>query len=459
MPDAIRQVQPPLEFIPPRFNPWIRRGLSPLLPWILRSRCAIDHVAADNIDQLAELYRQFDTGKIRLLLAFRHPSADDPLCLADLIWHQLPKAARKRQMRLSQPTHSYFMYDRGVPLWTGEWSAWLYSRLGGTSIRRGKLDTVGLRSARDLFVNGQFPLAAAPEGAINGHTEIVSPLEPGLSHLSFWCMEDLKKAGRSEDVVILPIGVKFFYRNPPWMAIAQLLADLEADVGLTAPRQVDAAIERHLYDRMYRLAQHLLALMEQFYSEFFHQPIPVQPFGDQPMPHEVFAERLNQLLDAALKAAEQHFDLPAKGNLIDRCRRLEQAGWDWIFRDDIKDLEALSPVERGLADRVAVEADLRLWHMRLVESFVAVTGKYVFEKPTAERLAETVLLMWDLVTRIKGRSPFGRPNLGRRRAVLTIGQPLTIADRWETYKSGRKQAKQAVADLTQDLQAALESMV
>lgn len=97
--------------------------------------------------------------------------------------------------------------------------------------------------------------------------------------------------------------------------------------------------------------------------------------------------------------------------------------------------------------------------MRLVESFVAVTGKYVFEKPTAERLAETVLLMWDMVTRIKGKRPFSRPNLGRRRAVLTIGQPLTIADRWETYKSGRKQAKQAVADLTQDLQTALESMV
>ncbi|WP_071599813.1 hypothetical protein [Mastigocladopsis repens] len=44
-----------------------------------------------------------------------------------------------------------------------------------------------------------------------------------------------------------------------------------------------------------------------------------------------------------------------------------------------------------LGDRIAEEANLRMWHMRLVESFVAVTGNYVHEKPTAERFAETTL--------------------------------------------------------------------
>jgi len=76
-----------------------------------------------------------------------------------------------------------------------------------------------------------------------------------------------------------------------------------------------------------------------------------------------------------------------------RCRRLE-AGWTYIYREDLQDLKALSPLDGGLADWIAEEASLRMLHMRLVESFVAVTGTYVLEKPF-ERFAETALLMFD----------------------------------------------------------------
>jgi len=49
-------------------------------------------------------------------------------------------------------------------------------------------------------------MTVAPEGATNGHSEIVSPLERGVAQLGFWCVEDLVKAGRSETVYIVPIG-------------------------------------------------------------------------------------------------------------------------------------------------------------------------------------------------------------------------------------------------------------
>jgi hypothetical protein len=48
--------------------------------------------------------------------------------------------------------------------------------------------------------------------------------------------------------------------------------------------------------------------------------------------------------------------------------------------------------------------------------------------------------------------------LGRQQAVLTIGQPISVSDRWSTYSENRRSARQAVADLTQDLQTALEAM-
>jgi hypothetical protein len=79
------------------------------------------------------------------------------------------------------------------------------------------------------------------------------------------------------------------------------------------------------------------------------------------------------------------------------------------------------PVEQGLADRIAEEASLRMWHMRLVESFVAVTGQYVREKPTVERFAETLLLLRDTLVLIKGENPFPRPRLGAQVAYLDSG--------------------------------------
>ncbi len=465
----IQHAQPPLQFIPPKLDIKVLRTVQVLLPLIIRYRTAIKHIEAKNVEILVNLYHQFQAGKIRFLIAFRHPSSDDPLCLGHLLYRSVPRLAKEQGILLKPPIHAHCMYDRGIPLWAGKFMGWLYARLGGTPIHRGKIDLQGLRSARDLFANGPFPMAAAPEGATNGHSEIVSPLEPGISQLGFWCVEDLRKAGRSEEVVIVPLGIRYRYITPPWGAIDSLLTGLEADAGLAGMQPAAGeATGSFRYKRLYRLGEHLLGVMEDYYTRFYHQELPAsttarlksrktsEPYV--PISNEEFANRLNVLLDAALKVAEQFFHLQPKGSVIDRCRRLEQAAWDWIYREDLKNVETLSTLERGLADRVAEEADLRAWHMRIVESFVAVTGKYVLEKPTAERFAETTLLMWDMFARIKGKSPFNRPKLGAQQALLTVGQPISVSERWDTYKESRRGAKQAIADLTQELQMALETM-
>ena len=479
MPNSINQVQPPLEFIPPAYNPLIVRGCQQILPWWLRFKTNISHIQAENVETLAELFHQFQNQKVRFLLAFRHPNSDDPYCLGQLIWKLVPLAARAKGIPLQFPVHSHFIYDRGIPLWAGSGVGWLYSRLGGTPIVRGKIDRAGLRSARDLFANSQFPIAAAPEGATNGHNEIVSPLEPGIAQMGFWCVEDLHKAGRSDEkVLIVPIGIQYRYVNPPWQPLEKLLIQLEIDCGMPpldssnnanletanpAPENPDSKFQ---YRRLIRLGSHLLAVMEEFYSRFYHKELPPKTsfLTSLSLPkktandsdNEVMMVRLKALLDVALQVAEEYFNLKPKGSLIDRCRRLEQAGWDYIYREDIKDIAALCPLERGLADRLAEEASLRMWHMRLVESFVSVTGRYVQQQLTAERLAETTLLLWDVLTRIKGGNPFGRPKLGKQQVQMTVGEPISVGDRWEAYQTSRRIA---VAELTQDLQSALEAMI
>jgi 1-acyl-sn-glycerol-3-phosphate acyltransferase len=444
----LTRAQPPLEFITPSLNPWVLGGCQTLLPFWLKQQTNITKIQADRLEILANLYQEFQQGKIRFLIAFRHPNVNDPYCMGYLFWKLLPNFARQKNIPLTSPIHSHFMYDRGIPLWAGSAVGWLYSRLGGTSIQRGKLDILGLRSARDIFLNSKYPLSAAPEGATNGHNEIVSPLEPGIAQLGFWCVEDLRKANRNETVFILPIGIQYHYVTPPWDEIETLLKELEIDSGMPTVKTPEID-EKQLYDRLYSLGEHLLTIMEDFYRKFYHKTIPDTP-------NKNLSERLPNLLNIALEVAENYFNMQPKGNVIDRCRRLEQAGWDYIYREDFKQIDQLSAVERGLGDRLAEEASLRMWHMRIVESFVSVTGYYVQDKPSAERFAETTLLLWDLVTRIRGGNAFFRPQLGQQTVQMTIGDPLSISDRFDDYKTSRRQA---VANLTQDLQITLENLI
>jgi len=160
--------------------------------------------------------------------------------------------------------------------------------------------------------------------------------------------------------------------------------------------------EKVYYQRLLRLGEHLLSKMEQFYTRFITKPYQRRTYQQQMNP-PLLTKCL--LLDSrpytALHLTEDYFGLQAQGSLIE-LSSLEEAGWTYIYREDLQDGKALSPLDQGLADWIAEEASLRMLHMRLVESFVAVTGTYVLEKPTVERFAETTLLMFDMLARIKG---------------------------------------------------------
>jgi 1-acyl-sn-glycerol-3-phosphate acyltransferase len=454
--------KPPLSFIPPDPSLPVLTLARLILPYWLTWQENIQQVDGVNVEQLVHLFHDFQAQRVRFMIAFRHPSPQDSFCLGQLLWHQVPRRSRQMGISLTQPVHAHFIYDRGIPLWAGRGVGWLYSKLGGTPIQRGKVDRQGLRSARQLLSQGRWPLAAAPEGGNNGHTEIVSPLEPGVAQLGFWCVEDLQKAQRSESVVVVPLGITYRYAQPPWPSLDRLLDQLEQDNGLETMPPASPASElavngaiAHRYQRLYRLGECLLDQIEQYYHRVYGLPLPA-PQAPGTMDANPLSERLETLMDAALRVAETYFQLLARGNTIDRCRRIEQAGWDRIFRQDLAGQQALSTVAKGLADREAEEASLRMWHMRLVENFVAVTGQYVRHRPSAERFAETLLILRDTVCLIKGEHPFPRPKLGRQVAQLTVGQPLSISDRWPDYQANRKQA---VAQLTADLQQVLEAMI
>jgi hypothetical protein len=460
-------LHPKLAFIPQRFNPVVVTIAHLVLPLILRFRTrrwlrgGIVKIEATSVENLVKLYQQFQGGKIRFLMAFHHPEVEDPLCLLYLFSRLIPQTAKQMGIQLNSPIHTHFMYDRGMTIWGGDGLGWVLSRGGGISIHRGRVyDRNALRSMRELLVNGQFPFAIAPEGANNGHSEIISPLEPGLAQLGFWCIEDLKKAQKTETVWIIPIGIRYYYIQPPWLALNRLLTQLEQDSGLS-PGDFNQQMkpELALYPRLLQLAETLLSELEEFYQRFYHQDLPQLSFHQEASLNQQLKQRLDRLLNTALTVTEDYFHLSPQGTIIDRCRRLEEAGWRYIYREDIEDISTLSLLQLGLGNWVAEEAEIRLKHMRLVESFVAVTGNYIQEKQTAERFAETLLILFDLVARIKGKKIPRRPSLGKRGVKMIVGEPISVSEKWSVYQSSRHQAKQAVAELTHEVEAALSHLV
>jgi hypothetical protein len=446
-------VRPPLAPIAPAFDRRVLALVHAALPLLLRLRlfpwlpAGITGIEVEEGDTLTRCLHRFHAGEIRLILAMRHAEVDDPLAALWLLSRDQPRRARRLGLAIGRPVHAHFLFDRGMTLWAGSTLGWLLGRLGGVSLRRGRHpDWTALRQARRLVLEGRFPFALAPEGATNGHGERIGPLEPGGAQLGLWCLEDLQRNGRGEEVLILPIALQYRYGKPDWRGLARLMARLESSLALPAQADLDP------YRRLVRLGEALIGRLEGFYDL---ESAPALERG----------ERIARLLDRALTVAESRLGLSARGTPVDRCRRLEEAVWSRVYTDDLPPRQRRAPLDRGLADWRAVEASLAERHMRLAECFVAVSGSYVEERPSYERFMETTLLIHDALCRLRGDRLPARPHIGGRRVRLTIAAPLSVQERLAALRplddgagsASRRLGRAVIASLNDDIRRSFEA--
>jgi predicted small integral membrane protein len=112
-----------------------------------------------------------------------------------------------------------------------------------------------------------------------------------------------------------------------------------------------------------------------------------------------------------------------------------------------------------MADWMAEDASLALWHMRLAERLTVITGNYIIQKPSADRFAEMLIILWRITAWLEGKKPGQTPNLGSKRLQLTVGEPLSVSQRLPHYQENRRSARVAVQQLTEDLQMAMTQMI
>ncbi len=389
-----------------------------------------------------EAVRDFQTGRARLMIAFRHPYGDEPQLLASVIAKSIPAAARASRSPLPGFSHAHFVHGNEVALWMGPLVRWLLPRAGAVPIHHVKFDSAGMERLRLLMLDGEFPLALAPEGQVSYTSESVPRLERGFATIAFRCAQDLEAAGRTERVIVLPLSVHYRYGKAAPRVLERILRRIESACGLRALKTASP------HERLRAAAEAIVASAERFYAELDRAPVAAGTSLN---------DRWAAVIESALRAGERALRLDAEGDLMQRLYRIRQAGWDRLHREDLlprgrtkgRGPDTISPVSRALLDREAGEAWYAMRHMELADVGSYIDFEALAEDDPVDLFIETANNYWDLTSRLRGGNISDRLICGMKNAVVVFGSALEFRSRLDGYRAGRKAA---LAEATQDLE-------
>lgn len=388
--------------------------------------------------RMTEPWRGFNEGKNRLIIGFRHAYGDDPQLMAYTVHHVLPKAARKMGRPLKGLTHAHFIYGAEVPLWSSSFVGWLLPRVGAVPVNHIHMDTKGMNRIRSIISEGEFPLALAPEGHVTYNSMRVPELETGTARFGFWCIEDLAKNNRKEEVLFLPISFHYHYKDSSRKKLSRFIADMEkiCNIEVLPKRRTLPDIITRLQKTGLAIKEHLVA----YYTELNGREFP---------------DTLEGLLDQALYAAERILALrpQAADTSIARLYKIKAKAWDRIFRSDI---DGLTVLEKELANRMTGEAWFAMRHMETAELLHYVDLLDIDESSDLNACWEIANNFFDYIERLKGGTLRNRKPLVKRKALIIPGEAIRFNEYLEDYKKDKRSAMQSV---TLDMKKSFEKCV
>jgi hypothetical protein len=443
-------------------------------PVYAKAALGLDRLQLRGARQLVDAWREFQEGRARLILAFRHPYGDEAQLFSYLFDVVLPREARRLGPALPRRTHARFVHGYEVPLWSGPLVRWLLPRVGAVPVYHARFDSPSIARIRTIASRDSFPLALAPEGQVSYRSQTLPRIESGTARIAFWCAEDLEHAGRTMPVLVLPLSVHYRHDESRIGRIEALVKGLERRCGIapqtTRPPADSASRRASLKARLVALDLALIRLAESIYG------LPAAAgtraatgtaaasgtTADAPAARPASRDaRLAAVIEAALARAESMLGIGGSGpgadlgtdtarpGTIERVYRIRQAGWDRIYPE--RGLDAMRPLERGLADRRAGEAWYAMRHMETVDlawylDSAYLEGRSGDDSPTFDRLVECAYSLGDLASRLVGGDISHRPEPLRKRAIVIAAPPIDVGARLPDYRRDRKAAVGAVTE-------------
>jgi hypothetical protein len=278
-----------------------------------------------------------------------------------------------------------------------------------------KNDAQGMRTIRRYLVDGPFPICLAPEGQVTYHNHRLGPIEGGTARLAAWCLEDLERQDRDEEILILPVACSYLFQDQPELLFDRIIERILADSGFASP----SATSRH--EKLVELTEGLVERMEQFYERFF----TIEKPGSKNLS---LRERIERVCRAALTVPENFMKIRPEEDLLSRVLTVRQQGWDFLFRSDLPEEGQIAPMERVLMDRIADQAYLHLRHNELVDVLEYVQPDYISPEASLNRLIEYALTLHDVINRLMGGSISSRFSPSGKAVRITIGEPIKMRE-------------------------------
>jgi 1-acyl-sn-glycerol-3-phosphate acyltransferase len=391
----------PYTFRPPCYS----RFWAPLIYWLsdtvyLRRKYRVTEVAPPvGADPVAALYRAGTS----LLLTPNHSDHSDP--------HVMMHWARRARVPL------HFMAAREIFLVNHGVNGAVLQRAGVFSIDREGTDLRSIKEALRIVGDGRYPLVLFPEGEIFHLNERLTALNDGAATIALRAAAKTGRESPPRDVCVVPVALRYTYTEDVIPACTAVMDRLETWLGGgPAPAGHDLVARIHAFGT---------ALLERKEREFLGRSLG----GDLAARLEAFRELLIGEVEANYPGHDADAPHP------ERVRRA---------RGRIRALLLGTPPPDAAA-RAACFRDLdRLY---LAVQLYSYPGQYLREKPSPDRIAETVLKFQEDVFGVS------RP-MGRRKVETVFCPPLHAST---FLGSSRGDAKSAASRLTHAMEEAIRS--
>ena len=386
----------------------IANTLVPLANRLFLKGLTID-IDPESIDRLESI-----KGK-PTLIAPNHAASDDPSVVFLMSKH------------ISQPF--YYMaareiFDKGK---LGGIRSYVMQRLGVYSVVRGTADRNAFRTTRQILVDGKWPLVIFGEGEISRQNDTVMRFERGITQLCFWAIDDIKKAGLNKPLYVLPLGIKYHYTKDMWNVVDNALTALERSI-----LPPDARTPDERYQRLRRIG---ISVLKTLADEYQYKVDPKASLNEQ----------IQELKEQILSYAEKIMGMHSDEDILTRIRALKNIVDSEIYRD----VDQMTAYERKIHDEQLQKFQQFYPDLERLTNFIAITDGYVAEEHSAERYLEVIFRL--------EKEVFGSATRrGPRVASIRAGEPINLSERYETYKT---QKKETVEEITTELETEVQNLV
>lgn len=301
----------------------------------------------------------------------------------------------------------YFMAAWQVFARVNRLRQWLFQVHGCFSVDREGSDRQAFRQAVEIIQDKPNPLVIFAEGEVYHTNDKVTPLQDGPAVIA---LNAQKRSSRP--IVCIPCGIKYLYIQDPAPELTELMSRLEQQI-LWRPRP-----DLPLQDRIYRYGEALLGIKElEYLGQVQQKPL---------------AERVQHLAQSILQGLEERYGLKPEDQIlpvrVKMCRR-----------------EVIKCFEEDKDEKAKEQARIDLNDLFTVIQLFSYPGDYVADKPTIERLAETLDKFEEDIFKVPTAAI-----RGTRKVIVSFGEPISVASPSDK-KTGVHRLTQMIEDGIQRL--------